>query len=117
MSPIYTRLGNFFRVRAQALKLLGSGLDTAAELKDSDRAEGGGLREAFIREALVARLQGFGELLCLVASAWGDGFRSFATLVTHSLTPYRLDLMAVNDANCLMMLASSKVCLVFSFPF
>ena len=61
------------------MKLLGSGPDMATELKG--RAEREGLREAFLREALVARLQGFWELLCLVAGAWGDGFRSFATLV------------------------------------
>ena len=50
------------------MKLLGSGPDMAAELKDGDRAEGGaegGLPQ--VREALVARLQGFGDLFCLVA--------------------------------------------------
>ena len=40
------------------MKLLGSGPDMATELKG--RAEREGLREAFLREALVARLQGFG---------------------------------------------------------
>ena len=50
------------------MKLLGSGPDMAAELKDGDREERGaegGLPQ--VREALVARLQGFGELLCLVS--------------------------------------------------
>ena len=45
------------------------------------------MREAFLREALVARLQGFGELLCLVAGAWGDGFKSLASRA--SLTEVR----------------------------
>ena len=45
------------------------------------------MREAFLREALVARLQGFEELLCLVAGAWGDGFKSLASRA--SLTEVR----------------------------
>ena len=48
----------------------------AAELKDGDREEGGaegGLPQ--VRESVVARLQGFGELFCLVAGACGDGFK------------------------------------------
>ena len=58
------------------MKLLGSGPDMAVELKDGDREERGvegGLPQ--VRQALVARLQGFGDLFCLVASACGDGFK------------------------------------------
>ena len=60
----------------EILKLFGSGPDMAAELKDRDREEGGsegGLPH--VRESMVARLQGFGDLFCLVAGACGDGFK------------------------------------------
>ena len=58
------------------MKLLGSGPDMAAELKDGDSAEGGtegGLPQ--VRESLVAGLLGFGDLFCLVAGACGNGFK------------------------------------------
>ena len=55
------------------MKLLGSGPDMVAELKDGDKAEEV-LREGFLREFWWPAA-GFWELLCLVAGGLGGCFK------------------------------------------
>ena len=57
------------------MKLLGSGPDMAAELKDGDRAEGGA-EGGLPQRSFGGQVAEFWEFLCLVAGARVDGFKN-----------------------------------------